>query len=80
MGLSERSGRLCRTACFLAVAAASVSTLQAQTSDTSVAIIDRVPRVLVLYPYDERIAATTAAGEALRSRLLEATKGKIDLF
>ena len=52
----------------------------ADASDTSVPITDRVPRVLILYPYDERIAATTAAGEALRSRLLEATDGKIDLF
>ncbi len=46
----------------------------------SQAIVGRVPRVLVLYPYDERIAATTAAGEAVRARLLEATGGKIDLF
>ncbi|MGI0525875.1 HAMP domain-containing histidine kinase [Rhizobium giardinii] len=43
-------------------------------------MVGRVPRVLVLYPYDERIAATTAAGEAVRARLLEATGGKIDLF
>ncbi|ANP90404.1 sensor histidine kinase [Rhizobium leguminosarum] len=80
MGLGDWSGRLCCTAFFLAVAALSVSSRQAAASDTSIAIIDRVPRVLVLYPYDERIAATTAAGEALRSRLLEATNGKIDLF
>jgi signal transduction histidine kinase len=52
----------------------------AVASDTSLAIIDRVPRVLILYPYDERIAATTAAGEALRNRLLEAKDGKIELF
>ena len=65
---------------LLAVAALDASGGQAASSDTSFAIIDRVPRVLVLYPYDERIAATTAAGEALRSRLLEATNGKIDLF
>nr|WP_246813136.1 HAMP domain-containing sensor histidine kinase [Rhizobium changzhiense] len=43
-------------------------------------IVGRVPRVLILYPYDERIAATTAAGEAVRKRLLDATQGKIDLF
>jgi len=61
---------------LLAVAALDASGGQAASSDTSFAIIDRVPRVLVLYPYDERIAA----GEALRSRLLEATNGKIDLF
>ncbi|MDQ0323820.1 signal transduction histidine kinase [Pararhizobium capsulatum DSM 1112] len=40
----------------------------------------RAPRILVLYPYDERIAATTVAGEAVRKRLLDATGGKIDLF
>jgi signal transduction histidine kinase len=43
-------------------------------------IVGRVPRILILYPYDERIAATTAAGEAVRTRLLEATAGKIDIF
>ncbi|MBY5359634.1 HAMP domain-containing histidine kinase [Rhizobium leguminosarum] len=80
MGLGEWSGRLCCTAFLLAVVAISVSGRDAAASDTSIAIIDRVPRVLVLYPYDERIAATTAAGEALRSRLLEATNGRIDLF
>ncbi len=41
---------------------------------------DPSPRVLVIYPYDERVAATTVAGEAVRNRLLEATGGKIDLF
>lgn len=41
---------------------------------------DHVPRVLILYPYDERLAATTAAGEAIRTRLLQATKARIDLF
>jgi signal transduction histidine kinase len=46
----------------------------------SIEIVGRVPRVLILYPYDERIAATTAAGEAVRARLLEATGGKIDIF
>nr|WP_246299930.1 HAMP domain-containing sensor histidine kinase [Sinorhizobium psoraleae] len=46
----------------------------------SMEIVGRVPRVLILYPYDERIAATTEAGEAVRTRLLDATKGKIDLF
>ncbi|MBW9115486.1 sensor histidine kinase [Rhizobium cauense] len=40
----------------------------------------RVPRVLILYPYDERIVATTVAGEALRARLIQATNSKIDLF
>lgn len=46
----------------------------------SMEIVGRVPRVLILYPYDERIAATTEAGEAVRTRLLDATEGKIDLF
>ncbi|MBY5445969.1 HAMP domain-containing histidine kinase [Rhizobium leguminosarum] len=80
MGLGEWSGRLCCTAFLLAVVALSVPSRHVAASDTSIAIVDRVPRVLVLYPYDERIAATTAAGEALRSRVLEATNGKIDLF
>jgi signal transduction histidine kinase len=57
---------------------ASLATAPAATADQ--AVVDHVPRVLVLYPYDERIAATTAAGEAVRSRLLDATKGRIDLF
>jgi signal transduction histidine kinase len=56
------------------------SNCSAATAGPSVLADDQVPRVLILYPYDERIAATTAAGEALRSRLLEATDGKIDLF
>ncbi len=43
-------------------------------------IVNRSPRVLILYPYDERIPATAIAGEAARNRLLEATSGKIDLF
>ena len=43
-------------------------------------IVGRVPRVLILYPYDERIPATNIAGETARGRLLEATEGKIDLF
>lgn len=43
-------------------------------------LLDRSPRVLILYPYDERIPATNIAGESARARLLEATAGKIDLF
>ncbi|UXN63987.1 sensor histidine kinase [Phyllobacterium sp. A18/5-2] len=46
----------------------------------SMEIVDRAPRVLILYPYDERIAATTEAGEAVRNRLRERTSGKIDIF
>jgi signal transduction histidine kinase len=40
----------------------------------------RSPRVLILYPYDERLPATSIAGETARRRLLEANSGKIDLF
>ena len=43
-------------------------------------IVGRGPRVLILYPYDERLPATAIAGETARTRLLEATQGKIDLF
>ncbi|MGN7883009.1 sensor histidine kinase [Ensifer sp. 22460] len=46
----------------------------------SAEIVDQVPRILILYPYDERILATTIAGETLRHRLLQATTGKVDLF
>ena len=43
-------------------------------------IVGRSPRVLILYPYDERLPATSIAGESARKRLQEATSGKIDLF
>jgi signal transduction histidine kinase len=43
-------------------------------------IAGRSPRVLILYPYDERLPATSIAGESARKRLLETTDGKIDLF
>lgn len=43
-------------------------------------IVNRSPRVLVLYPFDERLPATNIAGETARSRLLKATAGKIELF
>ncbi|NZD60144.1 HAMP domain-containing histidine kinase [Rhizobium sp. WYCCWR 11290] len=46
----------------------------------SAQVAGRVPRVLILYPYDERIPATNIVGESTRVRLLEATAGKIDLF
>jgi len=42
--------------------------------------VDRSSRVLILYPYDERIPATNITGESARHRLIEATGGKIDLF
>lgn len=40
----------------------------------------RPPRILILYPYDERLPATSIGGEVARQRLLEGTEGKIDLF
>jgi hypothetical protein len=43
-------------------------------------IAGRSPRVLILYPYDERLPATSIAAENARKRLLEATAGKIDLL
>jgi len=43
-------------------------------------IVGRSPRVLILYPYDERLPATSIAGEKARARLQQATEGKIDLF
>jgi signal transduction histidine kinase len=46
----------------------------------SAQIVNRSPRVLILYPYDEKLPATAIAGERARTRLLEATAGKIDLF
>ena len=42
--------------------------------------LDPVPRVLILYPYDERLPATTIAGETARTRLIQERAGKIDLF
>ncbi len=49
-------------------------------SADSAEIIGRVPRILILYPYDERLPVTNVAGEEARNRLLQATAGKIDLF
>lgn len=43
-------------------------------------IVGRVPRILILYPYDERLPSTSIGGETARARLVEATRGKIDLF
>jgi hypothetical protein len=40
----------------------------------------RVPRVLILYPYDERVPATSIAGQSVRTHLMDATDGKLDLF
>jgi len=41
---------------------------------------ERPPRILILYPYDERLPATSIGGEVARKRLLEGTDGKVDLF
>jgi signal transduction histidine kinase len=41
---------------------------------------DRSPRVLIIYPYDERLPSTNIAGDTARARLLAARDGKIDLF
>ncbi|WP_455274573.1 sensor histidine kinase [Rhizobium herbae] len=40
----------------------------------------RAPRVLILYPNDERLAANAGAGAAVRTQLLKGTGGKIELF
>lgn len=40
----------------------------------------RAPRILILYPNDEHLPATTIGGEAARKRLIEATKGNVELF
>jgi len=79
MALGKGEGRLQYAGVLLAPLFLTASVVFA-ASQTTPPLLDRPPRVLILYPYDERIAATTAAGEALRGRLLEATSGKIDLF
>ena len=50
------------------------------TETSSAEIAGRIPRALILYPYDERLPSTSIAGETARIRLIEATGGKIDLF
>ncbi|MGN7738166.1 ATP-binding protein [Hyphomicrobiales bacterium] len=70
---SRRLGWRAALCCIFLVSIAAVPSASKE-------IVGRDPRVLILYPYDERIAATTAAGEAVRTRLLDATKGRIDLF
>ena len=59
-------------ACVLSFAFSSAG----DTSDSA----SRVPRVLLLYPYDERLPATNIAGEAVRKYLIGETSGKVDLF
>ena len=41
---------------------------------------ERSPRVLIIYPYDERLPSTNIAGETARERLIAALHGKVDLF
>ncbi|WP_081160249.1 sensor histidine kinase [Ensifer aridi] len=73
-----RASPSCRNAsaliCILLIA------IFAPTDIGSAEVAGPVPRVLILYPYDERIPATNIVGEATRTRLLEATAGKIELF
>jgi signal transduction histidine kinase len=80
MALGHGAGGLRCAGVLLAWVLLIAANCGAIASETSHAIVDRVPRVLILYPYDERLVATTVAGEALRTRLLEATDGRIDLF
>jgi signal transduction histidine kinase len=54
--------------------------LLVMTVGSKAEIVDRVPRVLILYPYDERIPGTNTAGESARKYLIDKTSGKIDLF
>lgn len=79
MASSKRAGRWRCAGSWLALLLIVPLNGYAATSDKWTPP-DRPPQVLIVYPYDERIAATTAAGEALRRRLLEATNGKVDLF
>jgi len=50
------------------------------SGSATAAIVGRSPRVLILYPFDERLPATSIAGESARARLIGETAGKIDLF
>ncbi len=80
MALGEGVGRLQCAGLSLAAVLLTASNCFVIAADTSYPTVDRVPRVLILYPYDERLVATTVAGEALRTRLLQATDSRIDLF
>jgi hypothetical protein len=72
-----RRSKLCGTPLLLLflLLAGPVSTARAQGGEP-----DRPPRILILYPYDERLPATSIGGEVARKRLLEGPDGKIDLF
>jgi hypothetical protein len=45
--------------------------LVAATIGSTAEVIGRTPRVLILYPYDERIPGTCIAGETAREKMLE---------
>ncbi|RDJ04004.1 sensor histidine kinase [Rhizobium grahamii] len=80
MGSNSLPGRVQYAGLWLVASSWLLLTCSAAAAGLSFANPSQIPRVLILYPYDERIAATTIAGEALRNRLLEVTKSKIDLF
>ncbi len=80
MSLGKLSGRFDCVGLLLAATVLTAFNSLSIAADTSSAAADRVPRVLIIYPYDERLVATTIAGEALRTRLIQATDSKIDLF
>ncbi len=52
----------------------------ASAGSAAAEVAERLPRVLILYPYDERIPGINLVGETARMRLQEATAGKIELF
>ncbi len=54
--------------------------LLAATVGSKAEIVGRVPRVLILYPYDERIPGTNTTGKSARNYLIDKTTAKIDLF
>jgi signal transduction histidine kinase len=64
----------------LFVVAAACFAVACFTSSNTVKAQERAPRVLILYPYDERVPATSIAGQSARDHLMEATDGKLDLF
>jgi signal transduction histidine kinase len=80
MSLGMLSGRFDCAGLLLAATVLTASNSFSIAANTSSAAPDRVPRVLIIYPYDERLVATTTVGEALRTRLVQATDSRIDLF
>ncbi len=59
--------------CLLLVGFVAASAYSAET-------VSHVPRILILYPYDERLPATRIAGEEARNLLLKEMGGKVELF